>query len=53
MATEPNVLKKCIFEKESNFADLDWTLVQGSWQPLGLISKFKVWLTSGERLLPF
>ena len=53
LATEPNVLKKCIFEKNQILliysAELwDWTLVQGSWRPLGLISKCKVWLTSAE-----
>ena len=54
LATEPNVLKKCIFEKNQILlicsAGLwDWTLVQGSLWPLGFISKFKVWLRSGER----
>ena len=53
LTTEPNVLKKIFFEKNQILLVclaglLDWTLVQCSWRSLDLISKCKVWLTSGE-----
>ena len=47
------IFRKCILETNQillicSVGFWDRSLAQGSWEPLGLTSKYKVWLTSGE-----